>query len=153
MPYEHGISVVELNADGAHCKHNKLPRPVQCLRMPEAGTLDISALDGAVAKLELDPECPRERQPFLHVVITPDGPSAGIAAQVDQILDLHPVRCAGVKIDRSVPLPNTDDVVPVAVRLSECDPADLFERAFELTHGVKPGPDHRAAFHQAQAEE
>lgn len=153
LPYEHGISVVELNADGALCEHIKLPRPVPCLRIPQAGTLSISALDGAVAKLELDPECPRERQPFLHVVITPDGPSAGIAGQVDHILDLHPVRCAGVKIDRPTPPAKIDDIVPVAMRLSEYDPAELFERAFESTHGVKPGPDHCAAFHQAQIEE
>jgi exonuclease SbcD len=150
LSYEHGISLVELHPDGTSCDHIRIARPVPCLRIPREGALSISALDSTITTLGLDADCPREQQPFVHVVISPDASSAGLVAEVDRILDQHPVRCAGVKIERPARPANGDEAAPVAVRLSECDPAELFELAFDATHGMKPGPDHRAAFHQAE---
>jgi hypothetical protein len=60
---------MELHPDGTRCDHIRVARPVPCLRVPEAGAVSISALGDTVAGLGLDPDCPRERQPFVHVII------------------------------------------------------------------------------------
>src|SRR5690606_3383902 len=120
-------------------------RSMPCLRLPEAGTITLPRLADALAVLDLDPSCPRERQPFVHIVVEPAGPAGGLATEVERILEAHPVRCASVKVDR--PAPAGDAAVPPpAIRLADCDPADLFDRAFEVMHGVPPGPEHRTAF-------
>ncbi|PSC06622.1 exonuclease sbcCD subunit D [Alsobacter soli] len=145
LPYDHGVSLVELRPDGAHCEHIRVARPVPCLRLPQRGSLTAAELPGAVAALGLDPACPREGQPFAHVVVRPDGPAAGLAGEVERALETLPLRCAGVKIDWPARTA-AEEAPPAPVSLADCDPGDLFDRAFEAAHGAPPGPEHRAAF-------
>jgi exonuclease SbcD len=145
LSYEHGVSLVELHPDGTRCEHIRVARPVPCLRLPEVGALTLPRLADALATLGLDPNCPKEQQPFVHIVVEPDGPAAGLAGEVERIFEPHPVRCASVKIE--IPLRvDGEAAMPDAVRLSDCDPAELFDRAFRAAHGVRPGPEHRGAF-------
>lgn len=150
LPYDHGVTLVELDGAGARCEHIRVARPVPCLRLPERGAVSLSGLDGALHALGVDAGTPRDLQPFVHVVVAPDGPSAGVAAEVTRLIEQHPVRCAGVKVERPVATVAGEAEIGV-VPLSERSPLDLFVQAFEREHGVVPGPEHRAAFHDAEA--
>ncbi|WP_157223480.1 exonuclease SbcCD subunit D [Rhodovulum sp. PH10] len=151
LPYEHGVSLIELHDGAVQCEHVRLPRTVPCIRVPETGGVTSRALSETLTQLAFDPDCPVESRPFLHVVVEPDGPAAGLIAEVDQILAEYPVRCASIKIER----PQSSEEAgpsPVMMNLTECDPMDLFERAFTETHGVTPEPEHKAAFDQLRVE-
>ena len=68
-----------------------------------------------------------------------------MSGEVQRVLEEHPLRCAGVKIDR----PARSEGEPAAEllrSLAECDPAELFEKAYVAAHGEAPGADHRLAF-------
>lgn len=144
--YEHGVSIVEISGGTTSVRHVPLPRHVPSLRL----VTPPQALEARLAALALDPSCPRERQPFVHVVLTPEGPAAGLAAEAEQLLARFAVRCGSLRVER--PKPKDDETAAKSLlALAECDPADLFVRAFESTHGVPPGALHRAAFHRALA--
>lgn len=151
IDYEHGVTLVDVGEGGAvRAEHLRLSRPVPCLRLPETGALTIAALDGALAALPLDADLPVDRRAFVNVVVAPEGPAAGLASEVERILLGHPVRCAGIRIERPAPAPG-GEAAP-ARPLAESSPADLFATAFEAEHGMTPTPEHRAAFHEAETE-
>ncbi|BBE71880.1 exonuclease SbcCD subunit D [Oharaeibacter diazotrophicus] len=147
LPYRHAVTVVDVDPDGAvRWVERPLARPVPCLRLPETGALKPADLAAAVAALGLDPALPREVQPLVHVVLAPDGPLAGVVVEAERLLEAHPLRCAGIRIER--PAAATEGRAPEtkALRLSDWRPEDLFARAFETRNGVPPGPEHREAF-------
>jgi DNA repair protein SbcD/Mre11 len=145
--YEHGVSILDVDRHGTVATHVRLDRPVACLRLSVAP----ADLEAALTRLALDPGCPRQRQPFLHLVLTPDGPAPGLAAEAERILSSLPVRCGSVRIERPRPALAEGARAPAVVPLAEWDPSDLFTRAFAAAHGVEPGTEHRAAFHRALA--
>ncbi|MHB2165693.1 exonuclease SbcCD subunit D [Alsobacter sp. R-9] len=152
LPYRHGVTLVEIDGSGVRQEHLALPRPVPCIRVPETGSLPLSALDRALAELPLDADTPPERRAFVHVCIAPDGPTAGLASEVERVLQDHPVRCAGVKVERPASTTPAEASNQPAVPLSERSPAELFAQAFVEEHGVPPGPEHVAAFHAVEME-
>lgn len=147
LSYNHGVSVLELGSQSAHVEHIAMRRWVPCVRIPAFGAIAVRDLAAAVEAQAFDKDAPQDSRPFVHVVAAPEPSSAGIPAEVERILEAYPVRCASVKILR----PERVDVEasePLAM-LSDCVPADLFARAFEAKHGIPPGPEHSAAFHEA----
>jgi exonuclease SbcD len=152
LPYDHGVTLVEIGEGGVRSEHIRLARPVPCLRLPDSGALALPALDGALAALGLDAQTPVERRPFVHVVVSPEGSAAGLSAEVERVLQAHPVRCAGVKVERPAAAAATADAALPVVPLAERSPADLFALAFVAEHGSPPTPRHLAAFHDAEAE-
>lgn len=145
--YEHGVSVLDVDRHGATSVHVLVDRPVACLKLVVAP----GDLEAALAKLPVDATCPRGRQPFLHLVLTPDGPAPGLAAEAERILAGFALRCGSLRIERPRPAETGPAVGPAVLPLAEWDPADLFSRAFETVHGVPPEAPHRAAFHRALA--
>ncbi|SIO67007.1 Exodeoxyribonuclease I subunit D [Bradyrhizobium erythrophlei] len=152
IPYDHGVNLVDLQPTGTRSEHVPLGRVVQCLRMPAAGSLTVEEVPDAIAALRLDAECPTHLRPFVHVVVRPDGSAAGLAGEVDRALHEHPIRCAGVKIER--PSRPEGEVGPILAKsLVECDPSELFEAAFTTLHGFVPNPQHRVAFESIRSGE
>ncbi len=147
----HGLTLVSLDGPLMRVEHIPVPRPVPCHRVPQHGAIALRDLEAALAALVLDPDCPPERRPFVQVVLELDGPAAGLAGEAEQVLERYPIRSAGIRIER----PRTQAAAAVdgdAPRpLAECDPADLFARAFEAANGVPPEPEHLRAFHLAAA--
>jgi exonuclease SbcD len=143
LSYAHGVTILDIGAE-LLWRHVDLPRPVPCLRLPARGALAPEELESAIAALGLDPEAPREQQPFVYVVIAPQGPAAGVGLEIERRLEKAPLRCAGVKIVRPAlgPIEAPAPVKPLA----DCDPAELFARAFAQAHGGPPQPQHWAAF-------
>jgi len=150
IDYNHGVTLLELDATRLTATHLPLERPVPCLRLPETGTLDPSDLRTALAALALDPALPREVQPFLYLTLSPAQPGPGPLAEVEAILAEHPLRCAGIRIQR----PQSAGVAAAPPpSLAETSPEDLFATAFQQLHGTPPDPRHIAAFRDACAGE
>lgn len=125
-----------------------LPRLVPNLRLPAKGAMPLSDLPSLLAGLALNPDTPRDLQPFVHVTLTADRPASQLKAEAEALLDKHPVRVASLLIDRAIaPLPDTPPP-----SLSETTPEALFAAAFRQTHGQDPDPAHLAAFRDALAE-
>ncbi len=142
--YDHGVSLVEIDADGTRVEHVSIPRPVPFLRLPARGSMDLADVDAALAALALDPALPPERRPFVQVSIRLDGPTPGLKADLDRIAAGHPVRLVGHLVER----PNRPDEPPPPPPqdLAEIAPQDLFARAFLDAHGFEPDDRHRARF-------
>ena len=173
IPYDHGVTLIELTSaeaddatplhTGANLtvspsqsgptyrlthRHIALPRLVPNLRLPASGAMPLSDLPAALAALTLDPDTPRDLQPFVHLTLTADRPASQLKAEAEALLDKHPIRVASLIIDRCVAaLP---DIPPPS--LNETTPEALFTAAFRQTHGQDPAPAHLAAFRDALAE-
>ena len=143
IPYDHGVTLVDLHPSGTRTEHVPIPRNVSCFRLPKAGSLTTAELPKEIAALGLDAECAGDLRPFVHVVVRPDGPLAGVATEVHRVLEEHPLRCAGVKVDR---LHGPEAVVESVKSLADCDPAEIFDKAFLAVHGEAPSAEHRVAF-------
>ena len=152
MPYDHGVTLVDLQPSGTRSEHIPVPRAVPCLRLPKTGSLTPAGLPMEIAALGLDDECPEDLMPFVHVVVSADGPIAGLANEVQRVLEEHPLRCAGVKVDRSHAPEEKANAEPLK-SLTECDPAELFEKAFTAIHGEAPSAQHRVAFESIRSGE
>ena len=152
IPYDHGVTLVDLQPSGTRSVHIPVPRTVPCLRLPKAGSLIPAELPMEIAALGLDAECAEDLMPFVHVVVSAVGPIAGLANEVQRVLEEHPLRCAGVKVDRSHGPEEKADAQP-RKSLAECDPAELFEKAFTAIHGEAPSAQHRVAFESMRSGE
>ena len=137
-------------AQGARLTHRHIPLPrlVPNLRLPAKGATPLSDLPAHLTALSLNPDTPRDLQPFVHVTLTADRPASQLKAEAEALLDKHPIRVASLIIDRAIaPLPDTPPP-----SLSETTPEALFAAAFRQTHGQDPAPAHLAAFRDALAE-
>lgn len=143
--YDHGVSLVEIDAGTTRIEHLAIPRPARFLRLPARGSLPLSALDAALAELDLDPATPLELRPFVQPMIRLDGPAPGLKTDLDRIASAHPIRLVGHLVDRPA-----DDAqaarLPITVDLGQIRPEDLFARAFVGVHGSPPEPAHLDAF-------
>lgn len=145
--YRHGVSLVTLGAGPAEITPVPLPRPVAHLRVPEKGALAPAAAEAALAAVAAAQGTPRSLWPFVQAVVAADGPVSGIKADLERAAEPLCLRLVDVSFVRSATAADAGAAPPPPVRLAECDPADLFARAFEATHGVAPGEAHLAAFH------
>jgi exonuclease SbcD len=150
--YDHGLSLVDLHPDSGtvDIEHLSLARAVPFVRVPPRGFIPLPELEASVVGLDLDCACPEDRRPFVHVALTPGTSKAGARAEVDRTLENYPVRSAGFSVER-LSAPALVATRP-ALRLSECDPSELFRLAFEREHGRSPATAHLEAFHEILGE-
>ena len=152
IPYDHGVTLIDLSSSASgqtptH-RHIPLPRLVANLRLPAKGAIPLADLPALLASLALDPDTPRDLQPFVHVTLTADRPASQLKAEAEALLGNYPIRVASLLIDRAIdPLP---DAPPPS--LTDTTPEALFTQAFHLTHGFDAAAAHIAAFRDALAE-
>jgi len=146
IPYDHGVTLIELTDTLTH-HHIPLPRPVPCLRLPARGAASVTDLPALLAALPLDPTCPLDLRPFVHVTLTPDRPASQLRAEAEALLDAHPIRVASLIIDR--PITALPDTPPPS--LAQTNPQALFIQAFQAAQGLPPDPRHLAAFAEAMS--
>lgn len=144
--YDHGVSLVEIDASGTRIEHVSVPRPVPFLRLPPRGTLALADLDATLAALMLPPDLALEDRPYVQVALRLDGPAPALKADLDRITGAHPVRFVGHTVERPAGTPAPHEAPDLEPDLAERDPADLFARAFTEKHGVEPEAAHRQAF-------
>jgi exonuclease SbcD len=147
IPYDHGVTLLDLN-EGLIPRHIPLPRPVAVLRFPETGSAFLQEVEADLAALNLDPNVPREAQPFVYITLTADRPATTLLAEAEALIERSPVRLAGLSIARS------EMAAPTAPppSLAETSPEELFLIAFHQAHGIDPDSHHIAAFRDAFSE-
>lgn len=149
IPYDHGVTVIDLATDGKTITHLPMQRPVEVLRLPATGALIPAELDAALMSLSLDAGLSRDMQPFIHVVIRAEHNVPVVLAEVEAVLARHPVRLADLHLSR----PETITIhEPLPATLADTSPEVLFLAAFRDTHGTDPDGRHLAAFRDALAE-
>lgn len=147
IAYDHGVTLIELT-DGIVHRHLPVDRPVSMFRLPPSGPGKLEDVLVGIAKLALDPDTPRDKQPFVYLSLTADRPATMLAAEIETLMERTPARLAGLSIIR------TDQPAkerPPAT-LAETSPEDLFLSAFAEVHGTPPDPHHLAAFRDALSE-
>lgn len=144
--YDHGVSLVEIDAAGSRVEHLSIPRPVDFRRVPGDGAVPVDGFDAALDDLGLDPATPLDRRPFVQAVIRLDEPAPGLKADLDRIAAAHPIRLVGHVVVRPATPEAEAGPPPAPLDLAEIAPEDLFVRAFRSAHGLEPAEDHRAAF-------
>ncbi len=148
IPYDHGVTLIEVDGQTLTHRHIPLPRPVPCLRLPAKGAAPLAEVAALLAGLVLNPDTPPDLRPFVHVTLTPDRPASTLKAEAEAVLDRYPVRVASIVIDRQVPaLPDTPPP-----SLAQTSPEALFVLAFRQTHQIDPTAAHMAAFVDVMAE-
>lgn len=147
IAYDHGVTLIELT-DGIVHRHLPVDRPVSMFRLPPSGPGKLEDVLVGLAKLALDPDTPRDKQPFVYLSLTADRPATMLAAEIETLMERTPARLAGLSIIR------TDQPAqerPPAT-LAETSPEDLFLSAFAEVHGTPPDTHHLAAFRDALSE-
>jgi DNA repair protein SbcD/Mre11 len=145
--YTHGVTLIEM--DGLRrvdVRHLPIERPAAFHRFPARGALEFEALIDALERLDLDPDLPRDLQPFVHATLQATGPAAVLHAEALRHLGALPIRLAGLRIVRAIEA--AEPAAPLRT-LEDTHPEDLFRAAFLGANGVEPGDHHLAAFREA----
>ncbi|MCC2111980.1 MAG: exonuclease SbcCD subunit D C-terminal domain-containing protein, partial [Hyphomicrobiales bacterium] len=144
--YDHGITLVEIDGGELRTEHISVPRAVPFLRLPETGAMTLDEAEAALAALELDPDETEVRRPFIQLAIRLDGPAPDLRGELDRLAQTFPARFVAPDIRR----PHADEPPPIETpRLAECEPVEIFRRAFLRTHGSEPEPRHLDIFRHA----
>lgn len=150
QPYKHGVTLVTLADDSAIThEHIPLARPVDFLHIAEEGGVPLDTLGDRFTALALDPDLAMDRRPFVYVTLAREGLVPGFRAEAGRIAEMFPVRLVDLRVP---PIPESlESQAPAdpVRRLAEYDPAEMFRRAFERTHGVPPEASHLDVFHHA----
>lgn len=150
LNYAHGVSIVDIDHCGAVAiEHTPFIRVVPHLRTPSRGALSVAELEPALAALGLVASAPIDAWPFVHLAIRVDGPAVGLKAELDAICEKFPLRVVSTSVER----PNAPLAAPMALRLADRKPTDLFREAFEQAHGVVPTDDHIDCFERLLQEQ
>lgn len=149
IDYRHGVSLIELGAQGADHRHIDLAPPARFIELPAAGALSIDELQAELDALDLDPELPVGLRPFLYATLRADGPASVLLAQAQSVIANLPLRLGGISIQREA---IEADAAPPVQSLEETNPEALFIEAFERTNLNAPEERHLAAFRDAVAE-
>lgn len=147
QPYRHGVTLVSLDGADMRAEHIALARPIPFLRLPDQGALRLDELGDRLSRLDLDPDLPLERQPFLDIKLSREGLTPGFRAEVDRIVAGFKVRLIEARIAPLVEAAPAAEIGDPLLRLAEYDPQDMFRRAFEKQNGAPPSAAHLDAFH------
>lgn len=147
QPYRHGVTLVSLDGAAMRAEHIALARPIPFLRLPDQGALRLDELGDRLSRLDLDPDLPLERQPFLDIKLSREGLTPGFRAEVDRIVAGFKVRLIEARIAPLVEAAPAAEIGDPLLRLAERDPQDMFRRAFEKQNGAPPSAAHLDAFH------
>lgn len=150
-PYAHGVTLLELAADGFRQEHVPMRRPARFIRVPERGQARPEDLARLLEALDLDPDLPQGARPFVYVQLSATGPASAILAEAQRLLAGHPVRVADIRILREAG-PAAPEGPPRPVSLSDTNPEDLFIEEFRRANLIDPEARHMAAYRDAVAE-
>lgn len=154
QPYQHGATLVTIDAGAVRTEHLVIPRPVQFLRLPaSAGEIRLSELADHLRALDLPPDLPLHLRPLIQVRLSRQGLGAGFREQVERIAADYAVRIVEARPD---PLPailtQLAGVAQMQQTLSQREPEHMFRLAFQRATGTAPTTAHLEIFHRAYVE-
>ncbi|MCW3782900.1 exonuclease SbcCD subunit D [Defluviimonas salinarum] len=141
--YDHGVTILDLDADGIAARHVAIPRPAAFHRLPASGAIGLGAFEEALAGLDLDPGLPKDLQPFVYATLQAEGPASVLLSEAERLLAEYPVRQGGIRIQRAL---EEGAAAQSLLTLDETNPEDLFVAAFRKVNGSDPEARHLSAF-------
>lgn len=153
LPYRHGVTLLTLDSGGvSSIEHIELQRPVDFLKLPEAGEAKLEEFGDRLKALDLDPALPLDLRPFIQVRLCRDGLGPGFRAEADRIAEQFPVRLVDLRLSARVDAAEAKNTAAAIVRLADRAPEELFRDAFQRAHDAAPDARHLEIFHKAFAE-
>jgi DNA repair protein SbcD/Mre11 len=147
QPYRHGVTLLTIDSGNVSSRHVPLKRPIPFLRLPAQGTIRLGDLGDHLAALVIDPDLPKEQQPFIDVRLARETLTTGFRAEVDRIAEGFPVRIVEARVEMPADTLAAENAEPL-LRLAERDPEDMFRKAFEKRNKSAPSAEHLEVFHR-----
>lgn len=148
--YQHGVTLINLEAGVARPEHIVLNRRIPFIRVPQDGAVESSLvadiLRDAVDKLGIADDAPNSERPFVQLVVK----GSGTRSDIEKTISTLPVRVFSIRNERDWVAPIAEEAT--SAYLADMHPESVFSEAFLRTHGAKPEPGHLAVFHQALSE-
>lgn len=142
--HRHGATLVEIGEGGITHTHVGVERPAAFHRISD---IESAELEEAVLALELDPDLPRDLQPFVYVTLKATGPAAVVLQEAENLLARHPLRPASIRVIREDI--EAEDGHHLPGTLAEVSPESLFLPAFLQANGIEAEDRHILAFRDA----
>nr|WP_286009783.1 exonuclease SbcCD subunit D C-terminal domain-containing protein [Salinicola sp. S1-1-2] len=134
--YPHQVLEVTLaEAQVEHIESLAIPRHVALTRV---GPGDLEAVEATIATLEIDPELPRERWPWLEVRVELETPRPDLRARIEAAIADKPLRL--LRIHSRYPNADTTDTEHTDADLDTLTPQEVFTRTWQSQYGENP-PD------------
>jgi DNA repair protein SbcD/Mre11 len=152
QPYQHGVTLLSLDGVKTVSEHIPIGRPVDFLRLPEAGDLRVADFGDHLTALDLQPDLPTGERPFVQVRLAREGLHPGFREEINRIAESFPVRTVETCVTAMPDALNQLVAANPLIRLAERDPEDLFKLAFERAIGVPPDAAHLDVFHRGRSE-
>lgn len=145
--HRHGATVVDVGTDGLSHRHVEIERPAAFHRIPRVGSIEPGSLGAALDGLGLDPDVPRDMQPFVYVTLEATGAASVVLSDAEALLAKYPARPAAVRVVRTQVDPDVNDSLPGT--LADINPEELFLSAFRKTNQIEADARHLTAFRDA----
>lgn len=133
--YPHQVLEVTLEGE-AVVDIESLPVP-RHVALERIGPGNLETVEAALAALEVDPELPRERWPWLEVRVDLASPRPDLRARIEAAIDDRPLRL--LRIHSRYPNADDDDAT-ANVDLDSLTPQEVFSRTWQARYGETPPP-------------
>jgi len=146
--YTHQINIIDVDeGNRISIQQLPIPRPVDFLRIPAKGSLNVDQL---LLRLEELPvivgETDRNRWPFLEVSPQIDKPRPGLRDEILQALRGKAVRLVKISTSHIHEQASRDEVI--GVRLDDISPEDVFVRCYKSRFSGVPPLEYISAFNE-----
>ena len=144
--YVHQVLVIELEGGQTSVRSVNVPRLVDVLRIPRSGAATREQVLAAIRAIDAPSTPERDLHPYLHVVVSMDGPEPNLRRDVEAALVGKGVRLASIEVVTNAP--DKSESIPIAVDLDTLKPEDVFSRCWHRTYGTEPTQPHLEAFRE-----
>ena len=155
IDYDHGVTLVEIDAGETRTTHLPLPRPVAFHRLPSKGSAKQNELEGLFAALDASKDTSPDQRPYVYIRLSRQGLSPAFREEIDQKAEDHGLRVLEIRLEEPA-LSKTDATVQEqsgpAATISDHQPDHFFRLAFDRAHQKPPEPPHLLIFQQALEE-
>lgn len=147
VDYQHQVLCVDVVQDKVdHIRPILVPRAVDLLRIPKQPA-PLAQVLAALAALDLPPDTPPERQPYLEVRVRLDAPEPGLRAAIENAIEGKALRLA--KIDTRFAAKTISEAETTTLtELENLQPDDIFQRLYQQKYQSDAPAELRSAFNE-----
>jgi DNA repair protein SbcD/Mre11 len=149
--YPHQVLLVELDQGALQrVQPLRVPRSVEVLRIPSGAPAPLAEIEALLAGLELAPEPPPERFPFLELRVLLPQPEPSLRQRIDSALRGKPLRL--LKLSVFYPQEGRSASPHPEARLEALSPQQVFQQCYHRQYAAEPPPALSGLFEELLAE-
>ena len=146
--YPHQVIQLDLDGEDLVARESlRVPRFVDVLRFPDTGAEDVEEVEAALAAYPFDPDLPRERHPYLELVVRLERPNPDLRRRMEVALEGKPARLLKLSSEYPGAVAGLHSAVPDK-RLDELQPDGVFRERYGQQFEGEPPESLMAAFHE-----